>query len=275
MRTRRTRPTAHPTEAALHHQIDLAREALEADGFPVWRVDGFEGDDVIATCNRASKKLTSPDVDHDVLIASADKDLLALVGDHVEVHNTRTGNRMGPAEVKEKLGVDPGQVVDYLTLVGDASDNIKGAKGIGPKNAAGILNIFGNLDDRLPHSRQRRRRSGSPETGPESEPGRTAPRGSMPSGRWCGCGLTCRSMSTRYSSPALRRSRKNSTMYRRTIQRKAKGETAAVSVAESVPRLPSGNAPSSRARWTMHACSPSGLHESRMFGAYGTPQAVL
>ena len=71
-----------------------------------------------------------------VLIASADKDLLALVSDSVEVHSTRTGNRMGPAEVREKLGVDPCQVVDYLTLVGDASDNIRGAKGIGPKTAA-------------------------------------------------------------------------------------------------------------------------------------------
>ena len=54
---------------------------------------------------------------------------------------------MGPAEVKEKLGVEPHQVVDYLTLVGDASDNIKGAKGIGPKTAVALLNMFGNLDD--------------------------------------------------------------------------------------------------------------------------------
>ena len=80
------------------------------------------------------------------MIASADKDLLALVSDRVEVHSTRTGNRLGPDEVKEKLGVGPGLVVDYLTLVGDASDNIKGAKGIGPKTAAGILGFFGSLD---------------------------------------------------------------------------------------------------------------------------------
>ena len=144
-----------PAEAALHHQIDLAREALEADGFPVWKVDGFEGDDLIAT---ATKQLTAKLVFDDfaeglshepvnVLIASADKDLLALVSDRVEVHSTRTGDRLGPAEVKEKLGVDPCQVVDYLTLVGDASDNIKGAKGIGPKTAAAMLGIFGNIDD--------------------------------------------------------------------------------------------------------------------------------
>ena len=145
-----------PAEAALHHQIDLAREALEADGFPVWRVDGFEGDDLIATatkkltetyvCSHSGASVTLP-LEHRVLIASADKDLLALVSDRVEVHSTRAGNRMGPAEVREKLGVDPCQVVDYLTLVGDTADNIKGAKGIGPKTAVAMLTIFGNLDD--------------------------------------------------------------------------------------------------------------------------------
>ena len=131
-------------EAALHHQINLAKEALAADGFPIWEVKGFEGDDLIAT---AVKQLTVDNAAVTVLIASADKDLLALVSDRVEVHSTRTGDRLGPAEVREKLGVDPCQVVDYLTLVGDASDNIKGAKGIGPKTAAGLLRIFGTIED--------------------------------------------------------------------------------------------------------------------------------
>ena len=132
-----------PAEAPLHHQIDLACEALEADGFPVWKVDGYEGDDIIAT---ATALITGHHC-NSVLIASADKDLLALVSERVEVHSTRTGNRLGPAEVLEKLGVDPELVVDYLTLVGDAADNIQGAKGIGPKTAAGILDFFGPLDD--------------------------------------------------------------------------------------------------------------------------------
>ena len=130
------------SEAALHHQIALAREALEADGFPVWRVGGFEGDDLIAT---ATARIT----EHSrvsVLIASADKDLLALVSEQVEVHSTRTGNRIGPPEVMVKMGVGPHLIADYLTLVGDASDNIKGAKGIGPKTAADILGFFGSLD---------------------------------------------------------------------------------------------------------------------------------
>ena len=82
-----------------------------------------------------------------MLIASADKDLLALVSEDVEVHSTRTGKRLGPDEVKAKLGVGPHLVVDYLTLVGDTADNIVGAKGIGPKSAAAILSYFGSVDE--------------------------------------------------------------------------------------------------------------------------------
>ena len=130
------------SEAPLHHQIDLAKEALKADGFPVYEVDGYEGDDLIATATR----LLTATGERAVLIASADKDLLALVGEHVEVHSTRTGNRLGPDDVLAKLGVGPGLVVDYLTLVGDASDNIKGAKGIGQKSAVAMLTYFGGLD---------------------------------------------------------------------------------------------------------------------------------
>ena len=129
-------------EAPLHHQMDLACDALDVDGFPVWCVDGFEADDLIATATR----LLTATGERAVLIASADKDLLALVSDRVEVHSTRTGSRLGPDDVRAKLGVGPGLVVDYLTLVGDASDNIRGAKGIGPKTAAEILGFFGSLD---------------------------------------------------------------------------------------------------------------------------------
>ena len=136
-------------QAPLYHQIRLAKEKLVEEGFPVWEVEGFEGDDVIAT---ATKKLYEPycGAYYDVLIASSDKDLLALVSDTgtrtVEVYTTRNGDVLGPAAVKDKLGVDPCQVVDYLCLVGDASDNIKGARGIGPKTAAALLNIWGDLD---------------------------------------------------------------------------------------------------------------------------------
>ena len=131
-------------DAALHHQMDLARATLAADGFPVWRVDGFEGDDLIATAVHRLASSTRHGA-NGVLIASADKDLLALVNEKVEVHNTRTGDRIGVGEVHEKLGLDPGQLVDYLTLVGDAADNVKGAQGIGPATAAGLLTEFSSL----------------------------------------------------------------------------------------------------------------------------------
>ena len=136
-----------PADAALYHQIDLAVEALEADGFPVWKVDGFEADDLIASAAALLAQADKPEDHVPVLIASADKDLLALVCDTVEVHSLRTGKRVGPAEVKEKFGVEPWQMVDYLTMVGDTSDNIKGAQGIGPKQAVGLLEIYGTLDD--------------------------------------------------------------------------------------------------------------------------------
>jgi 5'-3' exonuclease len=80
-----------------------------------------------------------------VLVISSDKDLLQLVGPRVRAMSARDGSPYGPDEVKSKFGVLPDQMRDYLTLVGDASDNIKGAKGIGPKKAADLLEKFGTL----------------------------------------------------------------------------------------------------------------------------------
>lgn len=128
-------------EAPLHHQIDLAKEQLVADGFPVWAVKGFEADDLIAA---ATTKALEADLS--VLIVSADKDLLALVGPRVRAMSANTGTIYDVAGVGGKLGVSPEQVRDYLTLVGDASDNIKGAKSIGPKKAAALLAEYGTLD---------------------------------------------------------------------------------------------------------------------------------
>ena len=140
------------SEAPLHHQIDLAKETLAADGFQVWEVNGFEGDDLIASAVYYLTAVTSPreedDDDYHVLIASADKDLLALVNDRVEVHSTRTGNRIGPAEVREKLGVGPwpGSRLSHAWSATPA-DNIRGAKGIGPKTAVKICSTyFGSLN---------------------------------------------------------------------------------------------------------------------------------
>lgn len=128
-------------DAVLHHQIDLAREALVADGFPVWASRGFEADDVIATAT-----MMAVERDLDVLIVSADKDLLQLVTPRVRAMSAINGNIFDTDAVVTKFGVKPEQIRDYLTLVGDASDNIKGAVGIGAKKAADLLVAYGSLD---------------------------------------------------------------------------------------------------------------------------------
>lgn len=137
------------TPQAYIHQIGLAIETLRGDGFPVWSVDGFEADDLIGTA--CSLLVSDAEALCDVLIVSADKDLLCLVGERVRQFRPAIGTAAqktyGVAEVVEKFGVQPHQMIDWLALVGDASDNIAGAKGIGPVGATALLNTFGNLDD--------------------------------------------------------------------------------------------------------------------------------
>lgn len=131
-------------EEVLHHQIALAKEQLAADGFPIWSVRGFEADDLIATGVTRALAL-GPDVT--VLIVTGDKDLLQLVGPRVRAKSVRDGSIADEAAVGAKFGVLPSQMRDYLTLVGDTSDNVKGAKGIGPKKAGELLARFGSLDE--------------------------------------------------------------------------------------------------------------------------------
>lgn len=145
------------SDATLQHQIALAVDVLKADGFPVWAAAGFEADDLIATAVKLAETSTfisSPIsntaevlLPDNVFIASADKDLLQLVSDRVTIKSLRDGSILDADAVIAKFGVRPDQVRDYLTLVGDASDNVKGAQGIGEKKAAALLGAFGNLED--------------------------------------------------------------------------------------------------------------------------------
>lgn len=129
-------------DVRLMHQIKLATDALDGDGFPLWSAPGFEADDLIATAT--ARALATEGLN--VQIVSADKDLLQLVGDRVVVRHAVKGHMVDAAGVKEKFGVEPSQMLDYLTMVGDASDNITGAKNIGPKTAANLLTSFLALD---------------------------------------------------------------------------------------------------------------------------------
>jgi 5'-3' exonuclease len=130
-----------PAEAMLNHQIDLAREQLAGDGFPVWALKGYEADDLIASAVEVFTEGGGA-----ALVVSADKDLLQLVGPRVRVMNARDGSIFDAEAVKAKFGVRPDQMRDYLTLVGDSSDNIKGVAGIGPKKAADLLTRFETLE---------------------------------------------------------------------------------------------------------------------------------
>lgn len=127
--------------AVILHQMDVACDTLRADGFPVWSAKGFEADDLIATATQAAMQIDGASV----LIVSDDKDLLQLVTDRVHVHRLTSGIRIDPAGVVRKLKVQPTQVADYLALLGDKSDNILGAKGIGEKIASDLLTMYGTL----------------------------------------------------------------------------------------------------------------------------------
>lgn len=129
-------------DGTLQHQIILACEQLTSDGFPVWSVRDFEADDLIASA--VNQALSTEDLT--VLIVSSDKDLLQLVGPRVRAMSAINGAVFDEAAVGAKFGVLPAQIRDYLTLVGDASDNIAGAKDIGPKKAGALLAKFRTLD---------------------------------------------------------------------------------------------------------------------------------
>ena len=128
----------------LRPQIPMIRQLVEALNIPIVELHGYEADDVMGTLARESAALGLPAV-----IVSPDKDLLQLVDDelHIQVLNTKDGEVWHDREgVKARMGVWPEQVVDFLSLVGDASDNVKGVPGIGEKGAALLLEKFTSLD---------------------------------------------------------------------------------------------------------------------------------
>ncbi|HZU53718.1 MAG TPA: 5'-3' exonuclease H3TH domain-containing protein, partial [Holophagaceae bacterium] len=133
----------------LRPQIPLIRELIEAMNIPIVELHGFEADDVMGTLARQAAGHGLPAV-----IVSPDKDLLQLVDDDagITVLNTKDGEIWHDREgVKARMGVYPEQVVDFLTLLGDASDNVKGVPGIGEKGAAQLLEKFGSLEGVLAH----------------------------------------------------------------------------------------------------------------------------
>ncbi len=122
-------------------QIEPLHALVKALGFPVLQISGVEADDVIGTLAKQAA-----DAGQAVLISTGDKDMGQLVNEHVTLVNTMTGILLDRDGVKQKFDVWPEQMIDYLALVGDSSDNIPGVSGIGPKTAAPLLAHFGSLE---------------------------------------------------------------------------------------------------------------------------------
>jgi DNA polymerase-1 len=135
-------------DTSIVKQLDLLPGLAAAFGFGVGKKAGYEADDFMAAAAIAETKRGGTS-----LLLTTDRDAYQLVSDTVMVLAPRKGvrdlMRIGPAEVVERLGVLPEQVPDYKALAGDASDNIPGAKGIGPKAAAALLLKYGTLEATL------------------------------------------------------------------------------------------------------------------------------
>ncbi|MEJ2275738.1 MAG: DNA polymerase I, partial [Woeseiaceae bacterium] len=130
----------------LRSQVQPILDAVKAMGLPLLQVEGVEADDVIGTlCAEAAKH------DLDVLVSTGDKDLAQLVTDNVTLVNTMNDTRMDRDGVKARFDIWPEQVVDYLALVGDSSDNIPGVPRVGPKTAAKWLNQYDSADSIVEH----------------------------------------------------------------------------------------------------------------------------
>jgi DNA polymerase-1 len=129
----------------LRVQMDKIKEVIAAFGLKSLEMSGFEADDIIATLAKgySHKNL-------DTYIVTSDKDMCQLINEHIKVYNPQKPPLiMDDKTVIEKFGVKPGQIVDFLALAGDQSDNIPGAKGIGEKTAAKLIQQFGSLDKLL------------------------------------------------------------------------------------------------------------------------------
>lgn len=125
----------------LRSQIEYVHAAVKALGLPLVAVPGVEADDVIGTYAKQASEAGQT-----VLIASGDKDLAQIVNDKVNLIDTMKKVILDEAGVAEKFGVRPDQIIDYLTLMGDSSDNIPGVPKVGPKTAVKWIAEYGSLD---------------------------------------------------------------------------------------------------------------------------------
>ena len=131
----------------LREQILPIQDIIRKMGLPLLIIEGVEADDVIGTLAEEATRRQMP-----VLISTGDKDMAQLVNPHITLVNTMTDTVMDEAGVEEKFGVRPDQIVDYLALVGDASDNIPGVPNCGPKTAVKWLTAYASVEGIINHA---------------------------------------------------------------------------------------------------------------------------
>jgi len=132
----------------LLEQLGLLPQLVEAFGFAYAKAPGYEADDFLAAAVAAEEKRRGTAV-----VATSDRDSFQLASERTTIIQPVRGvselARIGPAEVRERYGVEPGQVVDFIALRGDPSDRLPGAPGVGPKKAADLLRHYGSLEDAI------------------------------------------------------------------------------------------------------------------------------
>ncbi len=130
-----------PMPDDLRAQIEPLHQCVQAEGFPLLCVEGVEADDVIGTLALEACSQNMP-----VVISTGDKDMAQLVTERVTLVNTMYNTATDEAGVKEKYGIGPELIIDFLALMGDKSDNIPGVPGVGEKTALGLLQGLGDMD---------------------------------------------------------------------------------------------------------------------------------
>ena len=137
--------TRSPMPPEMAEQMPSLNESLEKSGIPILAREGFEADDIMAAvAKQAAEKNCS------VFLVTKDKDMAQIVNDKIRIYQIEKGAKgieIGAQQVKEKFGVNPEQMRDYLSLVGDDSDNIPGVAKIGPKSAVELLSKYGTLEN--------------------------------------------------------------------------------------------------------------------------------
>ncbi len=143
-----------PMPDDLKAQIPWIRKVIEAHRIPILELEKYEADDVLGTLS--SKAAAAG---YDVVLVSADKDLMQLVGPHVSLFHTGREKLYDPKLVEEDFGVPPDKVIDVLALKGDSVDNVPGVPGIGEKGAVGLVKEYGSVAELLERAEEIKRKS--------------------------------------------------------------------------------------------------------------------